>query len=107
MISTPKANVKAILKLANGSQQTHSLEALSKINLLPGTKLTLVEEATGKPVKAAAALPACADPGPFTYVAAAATAVAKPAEAAGAHSPSTMAVSPPGGKAPAATPTGK
>ena len=63
--------------------------------------------ASGKTVKPAAALPACADPGPFTYVAAAATAVAKPAEAAGAHSPSTMAVSPPSGKAPAAAPTGK
>jgi hypothetical protein len=63
---------------------------------------------TGKSVKpAAAALPACADPGPFTYVAAAATAVAKPVEAAGAHSPSTQAASPPSGKAPAAAPTGK
>lgn len=63
---------------------------------------------TGKSVKpAAAALPACADPGPFTYVAAAATAVAKPVEAAGAHSPSTQASSPPSGKAPAAVPTGK
>ena len=62
---------------------------------------------TGKPVKPAAALPACADPGPFTYVAAAATAVAKPVEAAGAHSPSTQASSPPSGKAPAAAPTGK
>ena len=57
---------------------------------------------TGKSAKPAAALPACADPGPFTYVAAAATAVAKPAEAAGAHSPSTMAVSPPSSKVPAA-----
>lgn len=47
---------------------------------------------TGKSVKPAAALPACADPGPFTYVAAAATAVAKPLEAAGAHSPSNTAV---------------
>lgn len=62
---------------------------------------------TGKQVKPAAALPACADPGPFTYVAAAATAVAKPVEAAGAHSPSTTAASPPSGKAPAAAPTGK
>ncbi|MDM7942449.1 MAG: hypothetical protein QUV35_07455, partial [Hydrogenophaga sp.] len=51
MTSTPKANVKAIIKAANGSQQSYSLEALSKLTLLPGTKLTLVEEATGKPVK--------------------------------------------------------
>ncbi|MFW2356199.1 hypothetical protein [Hydrogenophaga sp.] len=62
---------------------------------------------TGKSVKPAAALPACADPGPFTYVAVAAAAVAKPVEAAGAHSPSTPAASPPSGKAPAAAPTGK
>ncbi len=62
---------------------------------------------TGKSVKPAAALPACADPGPFTYVAAAATAVAKPVEAAGAHSPSTTAASPPSGKSPAAATTGK
>jgi hypothetical protein len=57
--------------------------------------------ATGKPVKPAAAnAPACADPGPFTYVAA-----AKPVEAAGAHSPAGTASSPPSGKAPAAAPT--
>jgi hypothetical protein len=62
---------------------------------------------TGKSVKPAAALPACADPGPFTYVAAAAAAVAKPVEAAGAHSPSATAATPPSGKAPAAAPTGK
>ncbi|WP_300655081.1 hypothetical protein [Hydrogenophaga sp.] len=62
---------------------------------------------TGKSVKPAAALPACADPGPFTYVAAAATAVAKPLEAAGAHSPSNTAASPPSGKAPVAATTGK
>ncbi|MDP1657703.1 MAG: hypothetical protein Q8L96_16590 [Hylemonella sp.] len=62
---------------------------------------------TGKSVKPAAALPACADPGPFTYVAVAAAAVAKPVEAAGAHSPSTTAASPPSGKAPAAATTGK
>jgi hypothetical protein len=61
---------------------------------------------TGKSVKpASAGAPACADPGPFTYVAAAATAVAKPVEAAGAHSPSTAAASPPSGKAPAAVVT--
>ncbi|MDP2018180.1 hypothetical protein [Hydrogenophaga sp.] len=60
---------------------------------------------SGKSVKPAAALPACADPGPFTYVAVAAVAVAKPVEAAGAHSPSTTAASPPSGKAPAAVPT--
>ena len=59
--------------------------------------------ATGKPVKPAAAnAPACADPGPFTYVAAAA---AKPVESAGAHSPAATASSPPSGKAPAAAPT--
>lgn len=63
--------------------------------------------ASGKTVKPAASLPPCADPGPFTYVAAAAAAVAKPVEAAGAHSPATTAASPPSAKAPAAAPTGK
>jgi len=62
---------------------------------------------TSKSVKPAVALPPCADPGPFTYVAVAAVAVAKPVEAAGAHSPSTTAASPPSGKAPAAASTGK
>ncbi|WP_332752080.1 hypothetical protein [Hydrogenophaga sp.] len=61
--------------------------------------------ASGKSVKPAAAVPACADPGPFTYVAAAAAAVAKPAEAAGAHSPTATASSPPSGKVPAAVTT--
>lgn len=61
--------------------------------------------ASGKSVKPGAPLPACADPGPFTYVAAAAAAVAKPAEAAGAHSPAATAASPPSGKAPAAVTT--
>lgn len=63
--------------------------------------------ATGKPVKPAAAnAPACADPGPFTYVAAV---TPKPAEAAGAHSPAATAVSPPSKQAPAgaATPAKK
>ncbi|WP_372657951.1 hypothetical protein [Hydrogenophaga sp.] len=59
----------------------------------------------GQAVKPGTALPACADPGPFTYVAAAAAAVAKPVEAAGAHSPPATAASPPSGKAPAETPT--
>jgi hypothetical protein len=63
---------------------------------------------TGKTVKpAVATAPACADPGPFTYVAVAAAAVAKPVEAAGAHSPAPTAANPPSAKAPAAAPTGK
>jgi len=49
----------------------------------------------------AAALPPCADPGPFAY-----TPVAdKPLEAAGAHSPPGMAISPPSTNSPAARPT--
>jgi hypothetical protein len=63
---------------------------------------------SGKSVNAAAAgVPACADPGSFTYVAAAAIAVAKPLVAGSSHSPSTPAFSPPTGNAPAAVPTGK
>ena len=60
----------------------------------------------GKTVKpAVATAPACADPGAFTYVVAAAVAVAKPVEAAGAHSPAATAASPPSAKAPTAAPT--
>jgi hypothetical protein len=52
---------------------------------------------TGKDAPAPVETPACADPGPF--VAAVPT---PPLEAAGAHSPSTMATTPPSGKATAA-----
>ncbi len=63
-------------------------------------------KAAGKDTKPATATPACADPGPFVYTAAAPSAPAapaanaKPIEAAGAHSPSGTTVSPPSGKAP-------
>lgn len=59
-------------------------------------------KAAGKETKTPPATPACADPGAFTYTP---PVVAKPAEAAGAHSPAVTAVSPPSGKAPAAVPT--
>ena len=57
-------------------------------------------KAAGKETKApVSALPACTDPGAFVYTvaapAAAASAQAKPLEAAGAHSPPATAVSPP------------
>ena len=48
----------------------------------------------GKSAPAAVETPACADPGPFVEPA--------PLEAAGAHSPATMATSPPNSKATAA-----
>ena len=51
----------------------------------------------GKDAKPAAATPPCADPGAFVY---AAQEVAKPIEAAGAHSPTATAASPPSTKAP-------
>ena len=50
-------------------------------------------KAGGREVKPAIATPPCADPGPFAYVAP----EAKPLEAAGAHSPTTTAASPPSG----------
>ncbi|MES1163132.1 MAG: hypothetical protein ABUL50_08725 [Rhizobacter sp.] len=50
-----------------------------------------------KDAPAAVATPACTDPGAFVPPVPAA-----PLEAAGAHSPATMATSPPSGKAPAA-----
>ena len=54
-------------------------------------------KAAGKDAKAAAATPPCADPGVFVYTPPEA---AKPIEAAGAHSPSATAASPPSTKAP-------
>lgn len=54
-------------------------------------------KAAGKETKPATPLPPCADPGAFSY---APPEVAKPIEAAGAHSPSTTATSPPSTKQP-------
>lgn len=51
--------------------------------------------ATGKPTKPAATVAPCADPGTFAYVPVEAV---KPIEAAGAHSPTATAASPPSGK---------
>ncbi len=53
-------------------------------------------KAAGKETKPAPALPNCADPGPFVYT----PPEAKPIEAAGAHSPSGTATSPPSTKQP-------
>ena len=53
--------------------------------------------ATGKPTKPAATVPPCADPGAFAY---APPEAAKPIEAAGAHSPTATAASPPSSKQP-------
>ena len=57
-------------------------------------------KAAGKDTKPAAAVAPCADPGAFVY---APPVVAKPIEAAGAHSPTATAASPPSTKAPDAT----
>lgn len=59
----------------------------------------LSAKAAGKETKPATALPPCADPGAFSY---APPIVAKPIEAAGAHSPAATAISPPSSKTPAA-----
>lgn len=56
-------------------------------------------KAAGKETKPAVAMPACADPGVFSY---APPEAPKIQEAAGAHSPPATAVSPPSGKLPAA-----
>ena len=53
--------------------------------------------ATGKPTKPAATVPPCADPGAFAY---APPEAAKPIEAAGAHSPTATAASPPSTRQP-------
>lgn len=55
-------------------------------------------KAAGKEAPAAVETPACTDPGAFV----APVVAAKPLEAAGAHSPATMATSPPSSKATAA-----
>ncbi len=52
-------------------------------------------KSTGGNPKVATATPPCADPGAFSYTAPEA---AKPIEAAGAHSPTATAASPPSGK---------
>jgi hypothetical protein len=63
-------------------------------------KVSAAYRKTHKDAKPAAAdLPACADPGPFSYT----PPEAKPLEASGAHSPAGTATSPPSTKAPAAT----
>ena len=61
-------------------------------------------KAAGKDTPASDPMPACADPGPFVAPVDAST--SKPLEAAGAHSPSGMAVSPPSNKATSAEMTG-
>lgn len=53
-------------------------------------------KAAGKETKPPMAVPACAEPGPFTYT----PAEAKPLEASGAHSPAGNATSPPSTKQP-------
>lgn len=53
-------------------------------------------KAAGKETKPPTAAPACAEPGPFVYT----PPEAKPIEAAGAHSPSGTATSPPSTKQP-------
>lgn len=61
-------------------------------------------KAGGKEPKAVTPTPACVDPGPFVYSAAIVPVVAssaarpKPLEAAGAHSPTATAASPPSGR---------
>ena len=54
-------------------------------------------KAAGKETKPAIPLPPCADPGAFSY---APPEVAKPIEAAGAHSPTETAAAPPSSKVP-------
>lgn len=56
-------------------------------------------QAAGKPTKPPLPTPPCQNPGPFTYAAP----DAKPIEAAGAHSPTETAASPPSTTEPAAT----
>lgn len=57
----------------------------------------LSAKAAGKETKSPTPLPPCADPGAFSYLPPEA---AKPIEAAGAHSPTTNAASPPSTKQP-------
>ncbi|NMM10408.1 MAG: hypothetical protein HHJ16_09055 [Polaromonas sp.] len=54
-------------------------------------------KSAGKETKPPAEAPACADPGAFVYLLSEA---AKPIEASGAHSPTTLAISPPSSKRP-------
>ena len=65
------------------------------------------EKSAGKEAPAPIDTPACADPGAYTPVAAAAPASAPPLEASGAHSPAATSVGPPSSKATAAEQQGQ
>jgi hypothetical protein len=97
-LPAPSAEAKA--KAAETAAKTTWTDKVGAYQLCRAMERTA--ESYRKSVKAAPAAvetPACADPGPFVYVAPAAT---PPLEAAGAHSPATTATAPPSSKATAA-----
>ncbi|MBC8055872.1 MAG: hypothetical protein H7Y61_04785 [Rhizobiales bacterium] len=97
---TPEAKAKA----AEAAAKTAWTDKVGAYQLCQSMSRTAehyrkVEKAAGREPPAAVETPACAEPGPFVYTAPVAT---PPLEAAGAHSPATMATSPPNSKATAA-----
>lgn len=51
MTATSKTLLQAIVKGANGRQQSHTLESLSRLKLLPGSVVTVVDPSTGQAPK--------------------------------------------------------
>ena len=103
----PALNDEAKAKAAAAAAKTAWSDKVGGYQLCRAMERTVAayrKTATSAP--AAVETPACADPGPFVAPVVAA-ASAPPLEAAGAHSPSTMAVAPPSGKATAAEQQGQ
>ena len=97
---TPEAKAKA----AETSAKTAWTDKVGGYQLCQSMNRTAehyrkTEKSAGKEAPAAVETPACAEPGPFVYTPAP---PAPPLEAAGAHSPATMATSPPSSQATAA-----
>jgi hypothetical protein len=96
----PALSAEAQAKAAEAAAKTAWTDKVGAYQLCRAVERTA--EFYRKSVKTAPApveTPACADPGPFAYVAPTAT---PPLEAAGAHSPATTATAPPSSKATAA-----
>lgn len=109
----PAMNDEAKVKAAEAAAKAAHSGKVANFQLCKSVEKTAehyykTAKATGKETKPATDTPACIDPGAFVYVPAppapvAAATAGKPIEAAGAHSPASIAASPPSGKQPAAT----
>lgn len=97
---TPEAAAKADEAKAKAAYNT-KLDAYKLCKSMDKVAAGYFKTTAGAGKQPSAGAPACTDPGPFAY------APPKPAEAAGAHSPTAPATSPPSNQAPAGAPTPK